>query len=134
MQTFELAAMIVFLVMYIGSALRAITAPEQYRSAEIAFYKSGKPAMFELLSFVLTGAAFALLILHFVLETARLSQIVLYAMIILFDVMLPLHFTPFFRDRMAGSLKQKTPAQYRNSGWKRMAIGAAIILIPIIYG
>ncbi len=134
MQTFEFATMIVFLLMYLGSALRAIAAPEQYRDAELTFYKSGKPAVFELLSFILTGAAFALLIVHFVLEAPHVSQILLYAMVVLFDIMLPFHFMPFFRERMASSLKQKTAAQYRSSGMKRLAIGAAIVLLPLIYG
>ncbi len=134
MQTFELATMIVFLIMYLGSALRAIMTPDQFRDAEIAFYKSGKPALFELLSFVLTVAAFVLLIMHFVLETAHLSQSLLYGMVILFDIMLPFHFMPFFRERMSSSLKKKTAAQYRSSGMKRLAIGAAIVLLPIIYG
>lgn len=133
MQTFELLTTIVFLLMYAGSALRAIIAPERYREAELAFYRSGKPALFELLGFVLTGAAFALLIVHFVVETPRLGQLLLYAMVIIFDIMLPFHFLPFFRERMAGSLKQKTPDQYRNSGYKRLAISAAIIILPLIY-
>ena len=134
MQTFEFATMVAFLIMYLGSAFRAIATPDQYRDAEIVFYKTGKPALFELLSFVLTGAAFVLLVMHFVLETAKVSQILLYAMVLLFDIMMPFHFMPFFRDRMAGSLKQKSASQYRNSGLKRLAIGAAIILLPMIYG
>ena len=50
MQTFELLTMIAFLTMYLGSALRAIIAPESYRQAEINFYKTGKPGVFELLA------------------------------------------------------------------------------------
>ncbi|MFZ1731890.1 MAG: hypothetical protein WBQ23_13305 [Bacteroidota bacterium] len=133
MQTFELATMITFLAMYVGSAMRAIAAPDQYRESEIAFYKTGKPAIFELLSFLLTGAAFVLLMLHFVMEKAHMSQALLYGMVILFDIMLPFHFTPFFRERMASSLKKKTASQYRSSGLKRLAISAVIILLPIIY-
>ena len=133
MQTFELLTMAVFLLMYAGSALRAILAPDRYREAEVAFYKSGRPALFELIGFVLTGAAFALLIVHFVVETPRLGQALLYAMVILFDIMMPFHFLPFFRERMSSSLKKKTPAEYRSSGYKRLAIAAAIVLIPLIY-
>ena len=134
MQTFELLTTAVFLIMYAGSALRAIIAPEHYRSAEVAFYKSGKPALFELLSFMLTGAAFVLLVMHFVLETPRVSQVLLYGMVILFDLMLPFHFMPFFRERMASSLQQKSAEKYRGSGLKRLAIAAAIVVIPLIYG
>ena len=133
MQTFELLTTVAFLLMYAGSALRAILAPERYREAEIAFYRSGKPAVFELLGFVLTGIAFVLLIIHFVVETPRIGQLLLYAMVIIFDIMLPFHFLPFFRERMSSSLKQKTPAQYRSSGYKRLAIAAAIIVLPYIY-
>lgn len=133
MQTFELLTMIAFLTMYLGSALRAIIAPGSYRQAEINFYRTGKPGVFELLSFALTSLALALLIVHFVLETAHLSQIVLYVMVILFEVILPFHFMPFYRDRMVKTLKNKSDSDYRNSGLKRLAIGAVIILLPLIY-
>lgn len=133
MQNFEIATLIVFLTMYAGSALRAILDPKGYRESEIAFYRSGRPGTFELLTFLMTGAALALLIVHFVLETAKVSQVLLYAMVILFDLMIPFHFMPFFRERMASSLKQKSDAQYRSSGFKRLAIAAAIIIIPFIY-
>ncbi len=134
MQTFELLALVAFLASYLLSALRAIATPEQYREREIEFYRSGKLGVFELATFVLTGLALGLLIVHFVLETPKISQILLYAMIIIFDVMMPFHFFPFFRNRMVSSLKQKTAAQYRSSGLKRLAIAAVIILIPLIYG
>lgn len=134
MQTFELLTMIAFLTMYLGSALRAIVAPSQYRQAEITFYKTGRPGVFELLSFTLTTLALIFLILHFILETASLGQIVLYAMVILFEVILPFHFMPFYRDRMVRTLHNKTDTDYRNSGFKRLAIGAVIIVLPLIYG
>ena len=134
MQTFELLTMIAFLTMYLGSAMRAIIAPAQYRESEIAFYKTGRPGAFELLSFVFTMLAFVFLIVHFVLETASLGQIVLYAMVILFEIILPFHFMPFYRDRMVRTLQRKTDSDYRNSGYKRLAIGAVIILLPLIYG
>ena len=133
MQTFELLTMTAFLIMYLGSALRAVITPEAYRDAEIAFYKSGKPGAFELLSFSFTTLAFMLLILHFVMETASVGQIVLYAMVILFEIILPFHFMPFYRDRMVSSLAKKTSAEYRSSGVKRFGIGAIIILLPLIY-
>ena len=134
MQLFEFLTTLAFLTMYAGSALRAIIAPEAYRSAEIAFYKSGKPALFELAAFVLTGAAFVLLVIHFVTETPRVSQILLYGMVILFDIMLPFHFLPFFRERMASTLSVKTPEKYRSSGLTRLGIAALIVLFPLIYG
>lgn len=134
MQPFELLTTIVFLTMYAGSALRAIIAPEAYRAAEILFYKNGKPALFELAAFVLTGVAFLLLLVHFVIETPRVSQILLYGMVILFEVMLPFHFMPFFRERMASTLSAKTPAKYRSSGLTRLGIAALIVLLPLIYG
>lgn len=133
MQTFELLTMTAFLIMYLGSALRAIVAPEAYRNAEIEFYKSGKPGVFEILSFSFTTLAFLLLIMHFVMETASAGQIVLYVMVILFEIILPFHFMPFYRDRMVSSLARKTPAAYRSSGIKRFGIGAIIILLPLIY-
>ncbi len=133
MQTFELLTMVAFLLMYLGSAFRAIVAPEAYRDAEIAFYKSGKPGVFEIASFALTSLAFILLIVHFVLETAAMGQIVLYAMVILFEIILPFHFMSFYRDRMVSTLGKKTAAEYRSSGMKRLAIGAVIILLPLIY-
>lgn len=133
MQPFELLTMIAFLVMYLGSALRAITVPEKYRDAEVEFYKTGKPGLFELVGFLFTSLAFAMLILHFMTENARLGQIVLYAMVILFEIIIPFHFMSFYRTRMVSSLKQKTPAEYRSSGWKRIAIGVVIILLPLLY-
>ncbi|MDT8323585.1 MAG: hypothetical protein RRA94_05715 [Bacteroidota bacterium] len=133
MQTFELLTMVAFLIMYLGSALRAILAPEAYRDAEIAFYKSGKPGAFELLSFSFTSLAFVLLIVHFVLETASAGQLVLYVMVILFEIILPFHFMPFYRDRMVSSLNRKTPGEYRSSGLKRLGIGVIIIVLPIIW-
>lgn len=134
MQTFELLTMIAFLTMYLGSALRAIVSPADYRQAEIAFYKTGRPGAFELISFALTTLALAFLIIHFVLETASLGQILLYAMVILFELILPFHFMPFYRDRMMRTLQQKTDADYRNSGYKRLAIGTVIILLPLLFG
>ena len=134
MQTFELATLLAFLVMYVGSALRAIVDPKGYRESEISFYRSGRPGLFELLTFGLTGVALAFLIIHFVLETARVSQILLYAMVILFSIMVPFHFMPFFRERMTSTLRQKTDAQYRSSGYKRLAIAAVMVVIPLIYG
>ncbi len=134
MQTFELLTLIAFLTMYLGSALRAIIAPAQYRQSEIAFYKTGRPGVFEMLSFGLTSLALVFLIIHFVLESASLGQIVLYAMVILFEIILPFHFMSFYRDRMVRTLQNKTDADYRNSGYKRLAIGAVIILLPLIYG
>jgi len=133
MQTYEFLAMIVFLVMYLGSAVRAIIAPGAYREAEIAFYKSGKPGIFEQLSFILTSLALAFLVLHFVFETPRLGQIVLYAMVILFELILPFHFMPFYRDRMVRTLQNKSDADYRSSGYRRLVIGAVIVLLPLIY-
>ncbi|MBN1448232.1 MAG: hypothetical protein JXA28_09905 [Bacteroidetes bacterium] len=133
MQTFELLTMIAFLTMYMGSALRAIVAPGAYREAEIAFYNTGKPGIFEIFSFSLTSLALGTLVAHFVLETAHVGQIVLYAMVILFELILPFHFMPFYRDRMVRTLKNKTDADYRSSGYKRLAIGAVIILLPLIY-
>ena len=134
MQTFELYALIVFLLSYVGSALRAIVMPEQFRDSELEFYKSGKPGIFEIANFALTGAAFVLLVVHLVTETPHLYQILLYGMIILFDMMIPFHFMKFFRDRMVGTLKQKTAEQYRSSGLKRLGIAAVIVLLPLIYG
>ena len=134
MQTFELLSMVAFLTMYLGSALRAIAMPEAYRQAELAFYKTGKPGVFELISFMLTSLAFVLLVVHFVMEPARLGQVVLYAMVILFEIIMPFHFMPFYRDRMVSSLGKKTAAEYRSSGMKRLGIGAIIILLPMIYG
>jgi uncharacterized protein YjeT (DUF2065 family) len=133
MQTFELLTMVAFLIMYLGSAMRAITSPEAFRQSEVAFYKTGKPGVFEILSFSFTSLAFMLLIAHFVMETAHLGQIVLYAMVILFEIIVPFHFMPFYRDRMVSTLGKKTAAEYRSSGMKRLAIGAIIILLPLIY-
>ncbi|MDX9758122.1 MAG: hypothetical protein RBU27_03085 [Bacteroidota bacterium] len=134
MQLFELLTTIAFLTMYAGSALRAIIAPASYRAAEIAFYKSGKPALLELAAFVLTGVAFVFLLVHFIIEIPRVSQILLYGMVILFEIMLPFHFLPFFRDRMVSTLSVKTAEKYRSSGLTRLGIAALIILIPLIYG
>jgi hypothetical protein len=126
--------MIAFLVMYLGSALRAVAMPEQYRQAELEFYRTGKPGLFELIGFAFTSIAFALLIVHFVTETALIAQIVLYAFVIMFELIMPFHFMSFYRDRMASSLKKKTSAEYRSSGLKRIGIAALIILLPLIYG
>ncbi|MBR9977439.1 MAG: hypothetical protein KFH87_05070 [Bacteroidetes bacterium] len=134
MQTFELLTMVTFLTMYLGSAIRAIVAPDGYRAAEIAFYASGKPALFELAGFLLTGVAFVFLVLHFILEPVQLAQSLLYALVLLITLMMPFHFIRFYRERMTHSLKKKSSAAYRSSGVKRIVIGAAIVLLPYIYG
>ena len=133
MQTFDLLALVTFLLSYAGSALRAVAMPDSFRNAEIEFYRSGKPGVFELLTFGLNGLALAFLVIHFVMETAQWYHALMYAMIILFDLMTPFHFMPFFRDRMVSSLKQKTAEQYRSSGLKRLGIAAVMVLLPLVY-
>jgi hypothetical protein len=134
MQTFELLTMVSFLAAYVAGALRAIVTPELFREREIEFYRSGRPGIFEIWTFSLQGLALGMLAAHFVLETPKVSQILLYGMVIVFDLMIPFHFLPFFRDRMASTLKQKTAVQYRSSGMKRLILAAGIILLPLIYG
>jgi len=134
MQTFEFLTLIFFLLPYITGALRAILMPEQYRNAEIRFYQSGKPHVFQWFTFGFNGLALVFLILHFLLETAQAAQILLYAMVILYELMIPFHFMPFFRDRMVSSLKQKSNEKYRRSGLNHIGIAVVIILLPVLFG
>ena len=133
MQTFEASALILFVVSYLFGALRSYFTPEVYRQEELQFYKSGKPSTMLLVSFLLASAAFVMLIVHFILEDIRIGQLVLYYQVILFEIVFPFHFMPFFRDRMVKTLTKKTAADYRKHGLKRLAIAVVIIALPFIY-
>jgi hypothetical protein len=132
MQKYETLTLVVFLVPYLLTAGRAIAMPAQYKEAEIQFYKTGKPALFDLLFFVLSTAAFALLVMHFSTETPRMAQLVLYVLVIMTEATIPLLFFPFLRERTKSTLNRKTTGDYRNAGLRKVAIAAVMIALPLI--
>jgi hypothetical protein len=132
MKPFELATMALFLSSYLFTALRAILTPDAYRSNEVKFYKQGTMVWDVLLPFVLGALAFPALLLHFVMEPARLGEILLYAQVMLFLVIMPMHFMPFMRNRMTRTLSGKSNADYRKSGLQKIAIAAVMIALPFL--
>jgi hypothetical protein len=132
MQKFETLTLVVFLVPYLLTAIRAITMPAQYKEAEIQFYKTGKPALFDLLFFVLSSAAFVLLVMHFSTEKARMAQLVLYVLVIMTEATIPLTFFPFLRERTKSTLKRKTTVDYRNAGLRKLAIATVMVALPFL--
>jgi hypothetical protein len=133
MQTIETIALAVFLLMYLMSAVRALTAPMAFREAELSFYKTGKPGPFLLANFVLGSLAFALVVVHLLFETPRIAEGILYFQVVMFEIVLPFHFMPFFRQRMVNTLGKKTADQYRSLGWKRIAIAVVMVAVPLLY-
>ena len=132
MQPFELATFLTFISSYLVAASRAIFTPLDYRDAEIRFYQSGRPGGLELATFVLGGAAFAVMLAHFIFEHARLGEIVLYAQVSLFVLVLPFHFMPFLRKRMVSTLSRKSRVDYTHSGFKKIFIALVMVLLPVI--
>jgi len=80
----------------------------------------------------MSSVAFVAMVSHFIFETARLGQIMLYAQVTLFTFVLPFHFIGFFRARMKSSLGAKTEMHYRNSGKRKLMIAVIMIILPFI--
>ena len=133
MQPIATLALAVFLLMYLMSAIRALVSPASFREAELQFYKTGHPGFFILATFSLGSLSFALVVVHLIFETINPGQAILYFQVVLFEIVMPFHFMPFFRQRMVSTLGQKSQAQYRSLGWKRIAISTAMIALPLIY-
>ncbi|MDH7515393.1 MAG: hypothetical protein QHI48_05945 [Bacteroidota bacterium] len=134
MQPFELATLVLFLASYLLPAVRAILRPVSFREAEIVFYKTGKPRLFEILVWVLIGASVVTLIIHFAVEKPRVGQLLLYVMVLMFALVVPLNFVPFLRTRTQKTLNEKSAADYRASGIRKIAVAALIVLLPFIIG
>jgi hypothetical protein len=134
MQPIEQFALIAFLFSSFYQAARAIAAPDAYREEEVRFYKTGKPGVTEVVTFGVGEIAFILTLLHVILETPKLGQALLYAQVLLFTVMLPLHFMPFMRNRMSRTLGAKSNADYRRSGMIKVVVGAVMIALPFVVG
>ena len=133
MQPYEIATLSLFAAYSAMQALRALLAPGKYKEAELRFYKTGKPDLFDAAVFVLTGAALVALILHFTAERARLGQLLLYVQVILFAATLPLNFMPFLRERTKSTLNRKSTADYKSSGLKKLVLIAITVLAPFIF-
>jgi hypothetical protein len=132
MQPFEIATLSLFLFSYLYTAARSIATPEQYRVSEVEFYKTGKQHWLDKAMFGVGAASFLTLMLHFVLESFRVGQLLLYGQVILFIVVLPMHYIDIARKRMSRTLGTKSNANYRASGWKKVAIAAIMIALPLI--
>jgi hypothetical protein len=132
MQPFEIATLALFLISYLYSAVRSIATPEQYRSAEVEFYKTGKQHPVDRIMFGVGALSFVTLMIHFAREPFHVGQLVLYAQVVLFLVVLPMHYIDVARKRMSKTLGTKSNKDYRNSGLKKFAIAAVMIALPLI--
>lgn len=133
MQPLELATLVIFLASYLFTALRAVLAPEGYRASEVRFYKEGRKAWDVMLPFALGALALPLLVAHFILETARIAELVLYVQVMLSVVVLPMHFMPFMRGRMTRTLSGKSNSDYRRSGLLKILVAAAMVALPLLF-
>ncbi len=132
MQTFEFFALVFFLHAYLLQALRSIAYPVKYREAEIRFYKTGKPGLFEYTVWGFIAAALAALLAHFITEQPRIGQLLLYIQTLMFALSAPLNFIPFLRTRTKNTLNAKSASDYRSSGLRRLLIAAIMIILPLI--
>jgi hypothetical protein len=132
MQQFELAALVLFLLSYLYSGARAVFTPTSYKEEELRFYSSGKMKADEYIVFGAGVFSLLAVILHFVLETARIGEIALYVQIALFIIVLPFHFMGLFKARMQSTLKKKNEGDYRKAGMRKFLIGALMIAAPFI--
>ncbi len=132
MQPFESVALALFLISYTGSGLLSIVRPAAFRASELAFYTSGRLQWDELLVFATGALSFVVVLLHVFIEGPRLGQILLYLQSTLFAILLPLHFSAFFKRRMKGTLSQKNDAAYRSSGRTKLVISLAMIILPFV--
>jgi hypothetical protein len=132
MQPLELATLVLFLASYLFTALRAVLAPDAYRASEVRFYKERKKGWDILLPFALGALALPVLIAHFVLETARVAELILYVQVMLSVVVMPMHFMPFMRGRMTRTLSGKSNSDYRRSGLLKMLIAAVMVALPLL--
>jgi hypothetical protein len=132
MQPFEFIALALYLLSYAGSGIFSLLRTSAFRSSELDFYSKGTIKWDLLFVFATGGLSFIALLLHVVLEGPRLGQILLYVQSTIFAVLLPLHFSEFFKNRMKGVLAQKGEAAYRSSGMKKLAVSLAMIILPLV--
>lgn len=132
MQPLEFIALALFLISYAGSGVMSILRTAAFRSSELGFYATGRMQWDLLLVFTTGALSFAVLLLHAIVEGPRLGQTLLYLQSTLFTVLLPLHFSGFFKTRMKSTLAQKGDAAYRSSGWRKLAVSFAMIIVPLV--
>lgn len=132
MQPLEFIALALFLISYAGSGVMSILRPAALRSSELAFYARGTMQRDLLLIFSAGALSFVVMLMHMVFEGPRLGQILLYVQSTLFTLLLPLHFSGFFKTRMKSTLSQKGDAAYRSSGWWKLAVSLAMIIVPLV--
>jgi hypothetical protein len=132
MQPYEFIALALFLVSYAGSGVLSLLRPSAFRASELDFYTRGTMKWDLLLVFVTGGLSFIALVLHVVMEEPRFGQILLYVQSTIFALLLPLHFSEFFKNRMKGVLARKGEAAYRSSGMRKLAVSLAMIILPLV--
>jgi hypothetical protein len=133
MKPLELATLVLFLASYLFTAFRAILTPEGYRSSEVRFYKENVKGWDIMLPFALGALSLPALIVHFIVETPRVGELLLYVQVLLFVVVLPMHFTSFMRKRMTSTLSGKSNSDYRRSGIIKVLVSGAMIALPLLF-
>ncbi len=132
MQPVETAALVLFLISYFYSGVRALLTPAGYREEEVRFYSGGGMKFDEYIVFGTGALSFAAVIVHLILETPKVGEIILYGQVAMFVLVLPFHFIGLFKARMVATLKKKTDSAYRNAGLLKLIVGAAMIAAPFI--
>lgn len=132
MQPLEFTGLVLFLVSYLYSGFRALVTPEGYREEELRFYTKGGMKTDEIIVFGAGALSFIIVILHAFFETLRIGEILLYAQVIMFVIILPFHFMDLFRGRMVSTLKKKTDKDYKNAGFRKVVISGLMILAAVI--
>lgn len=127
-----MAATAVFVLSYLIASARGLTAPGEYRDAEVEFYRTGKPGGLLIMLFLLNELAFVIAVVHAVTEGVVLGFGLMYAMTAMQSLLLPFHFLPFFRSRMVTSLRLKTESEYRSAALKKLIIAGGMVLFPFV--
>ena len=96
------------------------------------FYKTGKARALDTTMLIMGASSVIPLLLHFIFESFRVGQLILYAQVILFMLVFPMHFLPVARKRMSKALGAKSNADYRNSGYRKLLLAALMIALPLI--
>jgi hypothetical protein len=132
MQPLEITGLVLFLVSYLYSGFRALLTPEGYREEELRFYSKGGMRMDEIIVFGAGALSFLVVILHAFFETLRVGEILLYAQVILFVIVLPFHFMDLYRGRMVSTLKKKSDKDYKNAGFRKVVVSGLMILAAVV--
>lgn len=133
MQPFETLTLVLFLLQYLYTAVRSIATPDQYRAAEVAFYKTGKASVPDAVMMAGGAASFLTFLGHLMFEAPYPGQLLLYGQVVMFAVVLPLHFLAITQKRMSKTLGAKSNSDYRNSGYKKIAIAVVMVALPVIF-